>query len=162
MHRRPYPRTVTQPPAGTTWATARALGKLDRALSVVLVEGISDRHEAEIFRRGLVAAEVATPRTRTEMENLGSHVCVDDLEDELIRAVGTARVEALFDAHGDLGSFRSLQSQPAWCGRDHGAQLRRFLGSGAGRKLRYARVLVAEAAWREVLPRPLDALLSAL
>jgi hypothetical protein len=40
--------------------------------------------------------------------------------------------------------------------------MRRFLGSGAGRKLRYARLLVEEAVDRDALPRPLHALLEAL
>ncbi len=87
------------------------------------------------------------------MEHLGFYVCVNDLEDELIRAVGTAGVEELFDSQGDLGSFRSLQSQPAWRGREPEAQMRRFLGSGSRRKLRYARLLVEEAAGTPCLVR---------
>jgi hypothetical protein len=121
--------------------------------------GLCDLHEEEVFRRALVAAEVASPRTRADMERLGFYVCVDDLEDELIRAVGAEAAEALFDSQGDLASFRSLQSQPAWRGRAPEAQVRRFLGSGSGRKLRYARLLVEEAVGRDALPRPLDALL---
>ena len=101
-----------------------------------------------IFRRGLVATEVVSPRSPADPQYVGLFVCVDDLEDELIRAVGAAGVEALFDAQGDLSSFRSLQSQPAWRGREPEAQMRRFLGSGSGRKLRYARLLVEEAAGR--------------
>jgi hypothetical protein len=200
-------------PAASTRATARALAKVDNAVAVVLVEGISDQialevaalgrgrdleaervvivpiggahaigrvltrlgpmrtevrlaglcdlHEAEIFRRGL-ATDVGSPRRHTDLEHLGCYVCVDDLEDELIRAVGTVRVEALFDSQGDLGSFRSLQSQPAWRGRQPEAQMRRFLGSGSRRKLRYARLLVEAAVGRDTLPRPLDALLTAV
>jgi hypothetical protein len=199
-------------PAAPIRATARALAKVDNAMAVVLVEGISDqiavetaaagrgrdldaerivivpmggahaigrfltmlgplgagirlaglydRHEEEIVRRGLLAAEVGAPRTRTDMEHLGFHVCVDDLEDELIRAVGPSGVEALFGSQGDLGSFRSLQSQPAWRGREPAAQMRRFLGSGSRRKLRYARLLVEAAVGRDALPRPLDVLLA--
>ena len=94
------------------------------------------------------------------MERLGFYVCVDDLEEELIRAVGAVGVEALFDSQGDLGSFRSLQSQPAWRGREPEAQMRRFLGSGSRRKLRYARLLVEAAVELNSLPRPLDALLA--
>jgi hypothetical protein len=199
-------------PAATARATARALAKVDSAVAVVLVEGISDQialetaamgrgrdleaervvivpmggahavgrfmtrfgplgtrvrlaglcdlREREIFRRGLVASRVGSPRTRSDMEHLGFYVCVDDLEDELIRAVGTAGVEALFASQGDLRSFRSLQSQPAWRGRDIEAQMRRFLGSGSRRKLRYARLLVDSAVGRNTVPRPLNALLS--
>jgi hypothetical protein len=39
--------------------------------------------------------------------------------------------------------------------------MRRFLGSGARRKLRYARLLVEAAVDRDTVPRPLDALVTA-
>jgi hypothetical protein len=93
------------------------------------------------------------------MERLGFYVCVEDLEDELIRAIGTARAQALIDSQGDLGSFRSLQLQPGWRGQPTGAQLRRFLGSGARRKLRYARLL-AGSVELDRLPHPLEAVLA--
>jgi hypothetical protein len=93
------------------------------------------------------------------MERLGFYVCVEDLEDELIRAIGAGRVEALIDAQGDLGSFRSLQGQPEWRSRPAGAQLRRFLGSGARRKLRYARLLAGSVDLVR-LPHPLEAVLN--
>jgi OLD-like protein len=128
----------------------------------VRLAGLCDRQEEEIFRRGLVAAQVGHPRTRADLEHLGFYVCVDDLEDELIRAVGSSEVEALFDSQGDLGSFRSLQRQPNWRGRELAPQLRRFLGSGSRRKLRYARLLVEAATAADSLPAPLDALLTAV
>jgi hypothetical protein len=93
------------------------------------------------------------------MERLGFYVCVEDLEDELIRAIGAAQVEALIDSQGDLGSFRSLQHQPEWRSQPAGAQLRRFLGSVARRKLRYARLL-ARSVDLDRLPHPLEALLN--
>ena len=93
------------------------------------------------------------------MELLGFHVCVRDLEEELIRGVGAAKVEKLFDSQGDLGSFRTLQMQPGWRGRNVEAQMRRFLGSGARRKLRYARLLV-ESVDPDRVPHPLDAVLA--
>jgi len=123
----------------------------------VRVAGLCDAREEEIFRRGL-----GPPGARADLERLGVYVCVDDLEDELIRAVGTPDVEALFESQGDLGSFHTLRSQPAWRGRDPRAQMRRFLGSGSRRKLRYARLLVEEAVGRGALPRPLASLLAAL
>ena len=93
------------------------------------------------------------------MERLGFYVCVADLEDELIRALGTAAVERVVDAQGELGSFRTLQKQPAWQGRPHAEQLRRFMGSGGRRKIRYARLLV-EALEPAQAPRPLDRVLA--
>ncbi|MGI5153802.1 TOPRIM nucleotidyl transferase/hydrolase domain-containing protein [Microbispora sp. CA-102843] len=149
-------------PIGGAHAIGRFLTTLGPPDSRVRLAGLYDLHEEEIFRRAMVANQVGSPRTRGDMEHLGFYVCVNDLEDELIRAVGTAGVEALFDSQGDLGSFRSLQSQPVWRGRDLEAQMRRFLGSGARRKLRYARLLVEAAGGRDALPRPLDALLTAV
>jgi hypothetical protein len=93
------------------------------------------------------------------MEELGFYVCVADLEDELIRALGAASVQQVVDAQGDLGSFRTLQKQPAWQGRTTVEQLRRFMGSGGRRKIRYARLLV-EALDLTRVPRPLDLLLA--
>jgi hypothetical protein len=40
--------------------------------------------------------------------------------------------------------------------------MRRFLGSGASRKLRYVRLLVEAAEARGALPRPLEAVLAAV
>jgi hypothetical protein len=124
--------------------------------------GLCDLGEEDVFRRGLAAVNGVPTLTRAQMEEQGFFVCVDDLEDELVRAVGTSAVEALFDAQGDLASYRSLQRQPAWRGRDPQAQMRRFLGSGSRRKLRYARLLVDAALVRDALPRPLASLLAAV
>jgi hypothetical protein len=93
------------------------------------------------------------------MERLGFFVCDVDLEDELIRSLGTQAVEAILDARGDLGSFRTLQKQPAWRGRAVEEQLRRFMGSGGSRKIVYASVLV-EALDLARVPQPLDGVLA--
>ncbi|MFY1672316.1 TOPRIM nucleotidyl transferase/hydrolase domain-containing protein [Plantactinospora sp. WMMB334] len=146
-------------PIGGAHAIGRFLTGLGPLGGRVRLAGLCDRREEELFRRGL-AARLGASAPFGGMEYLGFHVCVDDLEDELIRAVGAAAVEVLFDAEGDLGSFRSLQAQPAWRGRPLDAQMRRFLGSGSRRKLRYARLLVETAVGRDGLPRPLDALLA--
>ncbi|MET7751090.1 hypothetical protein [Micromonospora sp. NPDC005367] len=50
--------------------------------------------EELVFRRGLEATQVGSPRTRGDMERLGFYVCVKDLEDELIDALGTEEIEA--------------------------------------------------------------------
>ncbi len=93
------------------------------------------------------------------MERLGFYTCVADLEDELIRALGAASVEQVAEAQGDLRSFRTLQKQPAWQGRPNEEQLRRFMGSGGSRKIRYARLLVDALDLTQV-PRPLDLVLA--
>ncbi|MFG1942180.1 TOPRIM nucleotidyl transferase/hydrolase domain-containing protein [Nonomuraea sp. NPDC048826] len=123
--------------------------------------GLCDAGEEEDFRRELERAGLGSDLRRSDMEELGFFVCEADLEDELIRALGTAEVEAVVDAEGELGSFRTLQRQPAWRGRDTHDQLRRFMGSGSGRKIRYSRLLV-EALDLARVPRPLDLLLTHL
>jgi hypothetical protein len=72
----------------------------------------------------------------------GFYTCVVDLEDELIRALGAATVEDIIESQGEIAAFRTLQKQPEWRGQSVEAQLRLFLGSGATRKIRYARLLV--------------------
>jgi hypothetical protein len=95
------------------------------------------------------------------MEALGFFVCVADLEDELIRALGVETVERVIDDQGELGSFRTLQYQPAQRGRATEAQLRRFMGTRSGRKIRYARLLV-DALDLTQAPRPLNGLIAYL
>jgi hypothetical protein len=146
-------------PIGGAQALKRYLTRFGPVGANVRLAGLCDAGEEDIFRRGLADARYDSPRTRADMERLGFHVCVDDLEDELIRAVGAASVEALFDSQGDLGSFRTLQSQPAWRRQNVEAQMRRFLGSGARRKLRYARLLV-ESVDLDRVPHPLDTVLA--
>ena len=143
---------------------AQAIGKFltqygPQGLDVKLA-GLYDDAEEREFQHGLDRAGLGSDLTRAEMERLGFYVCVADLEDELIRALGAAAVEDVVDAHGDLGPFRTLQKQAAWQGRPTEHQLRRFMGSGGRRKIRYARFLV-EALDLEQVPRPLDLVLEA-
>jgi hypothetical protein len=120
--------------------------------------GLCDVGEEDDFARELERAGLGENLTRDGMEKLGFFVCVQDLEDELIRALGAAAVEEVVESEGDLGSFRTLQKQPDWRGRPVEEQLRRFMGSGGSRKIRYARLLV-EALDDERIPRPLDRVL---
>src|SRR5262249_42973519 len=99
-------------PAGGAHAIARYLTRFGPAGAGLRLSGLCDLGEETVVRRGLASAGIGSPRTRAEMERLGFYVCVEDLEDELIRAIGAARVEALIDSPGDLGSFRSLQGRP--------------------------------------------------
>ena len=146
-------------PVGGAHAMTRYLTQLGPAGAGLRLAGLCDLGEEEVVRRGLASAGIGSPGTRAGMERLGFYVCVEDLEDELIRAIGAAQVEELIGSQGDLGSFRTLQGQPEWRSRPVGAQLRRFLGSGARRKLRYARLLAGSVAL-DRLPHPLDAVLT--
>ena len=125
----------------------------------IRLAGLCDAAEEDDFRRGLERAGLGSDLTRADMERLGFFVCVADLEDELIRALGAETVERVVDAQGELGSFRTLQKQPAWQGRATELQLRRFMGSGGSRKIRYARLLV-DALDLTRMPRPLDRVLA--
>jgi hypothetical protein len=86
---------------------------------------------------------------------------VTDLEDELIRALGVAQVEEIVQAEGELQAWRTFVRQPAHQGRPPQQQMRRFLGTKKGRKIRYGRLLV-EALDSERVPAPLDNLLASL
>ena len=139
---------------------AQAIGRfLTRFGSDTILAGLCDVGEEEVFRRGLEQAGFGSNLTRSDMERIGFHVCVEDLEDELIRALGTTAIEAVLESQGDLGSFRTFQKQPAWRRRPVEAQLRRYMGSADRRKLRYARLLV-EALDLDRVPRPLDGVLT--
>lgn len=124
----------------------------------VTLAGLCDAGEEGDFRRGLERDGLGANLTRADMESLGFFVCVDDLEDELIRSLGATAVEEILDAQGDLRSFRLLQRQPAQQGRTVEAQLRRFMGTRGGRKIHYASVLV-QALDLDRVPRPLDGVL---
>lgn len=121
--------------------------------------GLCDAAEEGYFGRALQRAGLGSGPSRAGMEAIGFYVCVADLEDELIRAVGTTSVEQLIDARGDLRSFRILQRQPAQQGRSTEVQLHRFMGTRSGRKSQYARLL-ADAVDLTRVPRPLDGVLA--
>jgi hypothetical protein len=120
--------------------------------------GLCDAGEEGDFRRELERAGIGIHLTRPEMESVGFFVCVADLEDELIRALGPDAVIEIIDAQGELGSFRILQRQPAHRDRTLEQHLWRFMGTRSGRKVNYARLLV-QALDLDRMPRPLDGVL---
>jgi hypothetical protein len=79
----------------------------------------------------------------------------------LIRALGTARVEQIIQAEDELRAWQTFVRQPAQHGRSRHQQLRRFLGTKKGRKIRYGRLLV-EALTPDQVPAPLDSLFADL
>ncbi|MFG2811706.1 TOPRIM nucleotidyl transferase/hydrolase domain-containing protein [Streptomyces sp. NPDC048410] len=114
--------------------------------------GMCDEAEYRYYVRGLERA--GAPRH-------GFQVCVADLEEELIRALGVTRVRDLVRAEGDLRSLEIFLGQPAQRDRTPQQQLRRFLGTKKGRKIHYGRVL-AEALDPDQVPAPLESLLASL
>ncbi|MEM9564589.1 MAG: TOPRIM nucleotidyl transferase/hydrolase domain-containing protein [Actinomycetota bacterium] len=143
-------------PVGGAQRMAHFIRRFGTGPEAVRLVGLCDAAEEPIVRSGLVRAGLGTTTDRASLARLGFHVCDEDLEDELLRALGTEATIELVERQGELGSFRTLQKQPAWRGRPPHEQLRRFLGSGARRKSRYARLLV-EALPAERLPSPLVA-----
>jgi hypothetical protein len=126
----------------------------------VPLAGLYDVADESGVRRGLERAGLDAGDARDHLERAGFFACVEDLEDELIRALGADRVLELVEGRGELGPFRTLQKQPPWRGRPLDRQLRRFLGN-ASRKIDYASLIV-EAIDLSAVPRPLDGVLAYL
>ena len=128
-------------PIGGAQAIRRAAAQLDGEHLV----GLCDAGEERYFRRVLGDA---------------TFVCSQDLEDELVRALGPRRVEEVLAAQGDLETFRNFQNQPYWRGRPVEGQLRRWLQASDNRGKRYPPLLI-DALWPEEIPQPLVGVLAA-
>lgn len=113
------------------------------------IAGLCDEQERPFYDRAL---------DRVGARDAEVFVCVKDLEEEMIRALGVARVEEIVEAEGDLVPWQTFTRQPAQRGRAREQQMRRFLGTKKGRKIRYGELL-AEALEPGSVPAPLDALL---
>lgn len=137
------------------------LRRLGAPAAEVRLAGLCDAGEESGFRRSLERAGLGSSLTRSDMERLGFYVCVADLEDELIRAVGVPGVERVLDNAGELELFRKFQKQPPWRGQPDTEQLHRFLGTQSGRKIQTAALLV-EALDLNRVPWPLEGLLAHL
>jgi hypothetical protein len=145
---------------GGAHAIRRFLEQLVARDGNVRVAGLCDAGQEGYFKRALEGAGLGARLDRDGMARLGFFVCVEDLEDELISALGPAAVEGVIEAQGELRSFRSFQRQPAQAGVGVEAQLHRFMGTHAGRKAQYARALV-EALEGGRVPEPLVRVLAA-
>jgi hypothetical protein len=122
----------------------------------VTLAGLCDAGEERALARGLERAGLGPISSRADLEALGFYVCEDDLEHELVRALGTAAVESIIVAEGEVRAFRTFQKQPAK--RDLGLE-EQLWGFMWNRKVRYAPLLVA-ALDLERVPRPLDGVLA--
>ncbi|MGN6127138.1 MAG: ATP-dependent endonuclease [Humibacter sp.] len=157
-------------------------------MTVILVEGESDRIAIETFGRRLglslppVVAVGGSKGARRGAEEFPGErllglvdvdqradfervldrvfVCDPDLEGELIRSLGVPAVEAVIAGQRELESFRRMQHQPAQRDRPVEAQLARFFGGRSGNKARYAGLL-AEAMPLGAVPTPIRNLLDA-
>jgi hypothetical protein len=120
--------------------------------------GLCDAGEEGAFARALERAGLGVDLGRADLEALGFFVCENDLEHELVRALGIDAVERIIEDAGETGPFRTFQKQPAKRALDLEEQLWRFMWN---RKIRYAPLLV-EALDLERVPRPLDGVLAAV
>ncbi|MEV5428174.1 TOPRIM nucleotidyl transferase/hydrolase domain-containing protein [Streptomyces sp. NPDC052701] len=139
-------------PMGGAMSVGRYAGLLGPSGLGLRLVGLCDQREKPFFDRSL--GPVRAPRP-------GVFVCTADLEDELIRALGPARVEQIVRAENELRAWQTFVRQPAQHGRPRHQQLRRFIGTKKGRKIRYGRLLV-EALAPDQVPAPLDDLLAGL
>ena len=120
--------------------------------------GLCDVDHERRWARRLERAGLGSDLDREAMEALGFFVCVRDLEDELIKALGVDAVESLIAEQGDLHAFQTLTKQQYHRDGNRLDQLRRFLTSKSGRK-RYIPLLV-ESLEPGAEPRPLRELLA--
>jgi len=125
----------------------------------VRLAGLCDVGEERDFQRSLERAGLGASINRAGLAGLGFFVCVADLEDELIRSLGVRRVQELIEAEGELGPLQTFTRQPAQRNRTPEQQLRRFMGTRSGRKIRYGHVLAAALDLGQV-PGPLAGVLS--
>ncbi len=149
---------VSVVPIGGAHAVGSHLARYGpRGLDLKLA-GLCDAGEEGAFLRALERAGMGSDLTRDDMEELGFFVCVSDLEEELVRALGSAAVLAVIEEQGELGPFRTFQKQLAKRELGLDEQLWRFMWN---RKIRYAPLLV-DALDLDRVPRPLDGVLAHL
>ena len=121
------------------------------------VLGLFDAAEIGYVRRAVDDADLGSAATLDELAGLGFFACDPDLEGELIRALGVERMQQLLGERGELARFRGFQHQPAQRVRATDAQLRRFLGTHAGRKAQFAPLMI-DALEESSIPAAMRAL----
>ena len=118
----------------------RALERFGPAGLGLTLAGLYDAGEVRDFQRGLEGAGLGSDLTPEGMERLGFYACVQDIEDELIRAVGTEAVERCSRARES--STRSERSS----GNPPGGTARRTNSSDASSERKGAPDLLGAAA----------------
>jgi hypothetical protein len=146
--------------AGGVTNFSRVLLESRRAHADLGFCGMYDAADERHVRRAIVSAGLPLA-PNAPLESVGFFACVSDLEDELIRALGTEAVQRLLAGQDELSSFRRFQAMPQHRHTAVHQQLRRFLGTRATRKIRCAHLLV-EALNVAQLPYPLAQLAAKL
>ncbi|GGT12734.1 MULTISPECIES: TOPRIM nucleotidyl transferase/hydrolase domain-containing protein [Streptomyces] len=139
-------------PMGGAMNVGRYAGLLGPQGLGLRLTGLCDARERPYYDRAFARAGAPAD---------GIFVCVADLEEELIRVLGVPKTEEIIEAEGDLTPWRTFTRQPAQSGRSRQDQMRRFLGTRKGRKIRYGHLL-AGALEPGGTPAPLEALFSRL
>ncbi len=143
--------------SGVTNTRAFALRYGPRGAGLTLA-GLYDAPDEDKVRRGLAAAGLGAARDVQPLNRLGFFRCSNDLEDELIGALGPEGVAEVIEAEGETRALQRLAAMPAQREWSREAVLHRFIGVRSGRKARYARLLV-EALGPVRAPEPLRELL---
>lgn len=117
--------------------------------------GLCDENEERNVLDALELVGLGAGLTRQTAEELGFFVCVRDLEEELIRALGVQQVEQIIAQNGDLAAFRTFQRQPDQRELPIEDQIHRFISR---RKVEFAPLLV-DALPLPNVPPPLAAVL---
>jgi hypothetical protein len=97
-------------------------------------------------------------KDRVSMNADGFFVCVKDLEQEFVRAIGLTAAQSLIANEGEAAAFTAFQKQPAHSGVPVDEQLRRFLQKD---KVGWAIPLV-DALNLKAIPGPLNDLITKL
>jgi hypothetical protein len=122
----------------------------------VPLAGLCDEGEEHLVAEALTVAGIAGGTNRSDLEDCGFFVCVRDLEDELVRALGGDGMRRLVERNGDSRAFRSFQRQPA---HRHEPLLEQYWNWLGNHKIRYAPLMV-DALEFDRMPQPLRRLLS--
>jgi hypothetical protein len=121
----------------------------------VQLVGLCDEREERTIRYAAEQAGLGS-LDGADLEQLRLFVCVRDLEDELIRALGMDAMLGIITSQGQLGRFRSFQNQPAQIRKTIEDQIWRWLGN---HKIRYAPLMV-EALAPDRVPAPIEGVLA--
>jgi AAA domain, putative AbiEii toxin, Type IV TA system len=122
----------------------------------IRLAGLCDESEERKVLDALESVGLGAGLTREAAELFGFFVCVRDLEEELIRALGAQLVEQIIAQNGDLAAFRIFQQQPDQRGLAIEDQIHRFISR---RKVEFAPLLV-DALTLPNVPPPMAAVLA--
>lgn len=117
--------------------------------------GMCDLDHAPQWSKCLEDSGLGKNRSQADMEKIGFFVCDRDLEDELVKALGDAKVIQAINENGDTKAWNVFCQQPTYKALAQPALIRAFL---AKRKVLYAPILVSELS--TTIPRPLKEVLA--